>query len=184
MRIGICGAQSVGKTTLLNALRSEDYFKDYSVCNEVTRTVKSWGININEQGNDLTQRLIMMLHLENVTLYKNMLTDRTALDCLVYTRYLLSKSKVSVDTLRHINMLFWKIWGQYDLVIFINPEFPIVEDNVRSTDVEFRDSIQAEFIQVIEELELYKDNLRYVRGSVSQRINQVLALVKEKQNER
>ena len=41
MRIGITGAQSVGKTTLLNALRSEKLFDDYTICDEVTRRVKS-----------------------------------------------------------------------------------------------------------------------------------------------
>jgi hypothetical protein len=45
---GISGAQSVGKTTLLNALRSEPTFKDYSICDEVTRRVKSYGLLIND----------------------------------------------------------------------------------------------------------------------------------------
>ena len=48
MRIGITGAQSVGKTTLLNALRSEKLFDDYTICDEVTRRVKSYGLPIIE----------------------------------------------------------------------------------------------------------------------------------------
>ena len=37
MRIGITGAQSVGKTTLLNALRSEKLFSEnnFVICDEV-----------------------------------------------------------------------------------------------------------------------------------------------------
>ena len=80
MKIGITGAQSVGKTTLLNALRSEKLFKDYVICDEVTRRVKSYGLPINEEGTDITQRLIMNEHIVNVFMYGNMLTDRTALD--------------------------------------------------------------------------------------------------------
>jgi len=80
MRIGITGAQSVGKTTLLNALRSEKLFKDYAICDEVTRRVKSYGLPINEGGTDTTQRLIMNEHIYNAFMHEDMLTDRTALD--------------------------------------------------------------------------------------------------------
>ena len=66
MRIAISGAQSVGKTTILNALRSEKIFKDYHVANEVTRRVQSYGLPINENGTDLTQRLIMQEHIPEV----------------------------------------------------------------------------------------------------------------------
>ena len=96
MRIGITGAQSVGKTTLLNALRSEKLFKDYVVCDEVTRRVKSYGLPINEEGTDITQRLIMNEHIVNVYMHDNMLTDRTALDGLVYSTYLYKQNKISI----------------------------------------------------------------------------------------
>lgn len=182
MKIGICGPQSVGKTTLLNALRSERVFKDYSICNEVTRTVKSWGQSINEGGTDLTQRMIMLLHLENVTLHDNMITDRTALDCLVYARYLHKQQQLDASSVLYCNAMFWKIWPQYDAVFFIKPEFCIEDDGVRSVSVQFRDQIQKEFVQVIEELELYKDRVYYLTGSVAQRVNQVLTVCKENYN--
>ena len=60
MRIGLSGTQSTGKTTLLNVLRSEKHFKEYQVNDEVTRWVRSLGIDINEAGSDISQELIMM----------------------------------------------------------------------------------------------------------------------------
>ena len=97
VRIGISGAQSVGKTTLLNALRSEKCFWGYNIRNEVTRTVKSYGIDINENGSDISQMLIMKEHIYNLVMFDDMITDRTSLDGLVYTKWLYNQGKVSED---------------------------------------------------------------------------------------
>jgi predicted ATPase len=174
MKIGIAGAHSVGKTTLLNALRSEPCFKEYKICDEVTRQVRALGVDINENGTDNTQRLIMMKHLENVFLHENMITDRTALDCLVYTRYLWHNGKVSNDTMNHITDMFGKMWHMYTVVFYIEPEFDIVDDGVRSTDIAFRNDINLAFKQAIADLKLHKDNFHFVKGSVVSRVNQVM----------
>lgn len=176
MRIGIAGAHSVGKTTLLNALRSEPCFKEYQICDEVTRQVRALGVDINEAGTDTTQRLIMMKHLENVFLNKDMITDRTALDCLVYTRYLWRNQRVTTETMNHINNMFGKMWHMYDVVFYIQPEFEIVADGVRSVDNIFRDNICTEFNSAIAELQLHKDNFHYISGSVVNRVNQVMTV--------
>jgi GTPase SAR1 family protein len=145
MKIGITGAQSVGKTTLLNALRSEKLFKDYVICDEVTRRVKSYGLPINEEGTDITQRLIMNEHIVNVFMYGNMLTDRTALDGLVYSAYLYNKNQISANTLKYVREVFNKVWHSYDYVFYIEPEFEIVDDGVRSINKQFRDEIAELF---------------------------------------
>jgi len=176
MKIGLTGTHSVGKTTLLNALRSESCFKDFAICDEVTRQVRALGLEINELGSDNTQRVIMLKHIENIMLHDNMITDRTALDCFVYSRYLLSKQKITVDTFAIIHKLFLKIWNMYDLVFFIEPEFDLVPDGVRSVDENFRDDIHKEFVNTIAELKLYKDNLHYLKGSVVSRVQQVMTV--------
>lgn len=173
MKIGIAGAQSVGKTTLLNALRSEPCFKHYKICDEVTRQVRAMGFDINENGSDKTQHMIMLKHLENVFMNNNMITDRTALDCLVYTRYLWKNGKVTDNTMNHITTMFGKMWHCYDIVFYIGPEFDIVDDGVRSVDEIFRDSIVEEFKQAIAELQLHKDRFFYLSGSVVSRVNRV-----------
>lgn len=171
MRVGITGAQSVGKTTLLNALRSEKLFKDYVICDEVTRRVKGYGLPINENGTNVTQRLIMNEHIYNAFMHENMLTDRTALDGLVYTSYLWSKGKVDINTMTHVRDVFAKVWPMYDYVFYIEPEFEIVSDGVRSIDLEFRDNIARIFDTTIDKNKL---SIHRVKGSVRNRVNKII----------
>lgn len=174
IRIGITGAQSVGKTTLLNALRSEKTLASFTVCDEVTRRVKSYGIPINEEGNDVTQRLVMNEHIYNIVMHGHMITDRTALDGLVYTTYLYKKGKLTKATLDHVYAVFKTIWPQYNYVFYIEPEFDIVNDGVRSTDVFFRDEISELFKQTI-----IKEKLSLIRvtGSVRNRVDTIIRIL-------
>lgn len=171
MRIGISGTQSVGKTTLLNALRSESFFKSYAICDEVTRWVKGLNISINEDGSDKTQELIMMKHVWNVYMHDKMITDRTALDGLVYTHYLHHKGKVSRDTLLLAFNVFNKLRDSYDYLFYIKPEFDLVSDGVRSDNIGFRNDIAAIFDEYINEQQIKVIN---VTGSVRERTSIVM----------
>lgn len=177
MRIAISGAQSVGKTTILNALRSEKIFKDYYVANEVTRRVQSYGLPINENGTDLTQRLIMQEHIVNTFMHDNFIADRSSWDGYVYSCYLWNAGRISHDTLDYSRQVFMKVQPTYDIQFYIEPEFDIVDDGVRSINKEFRDSI----IRIFESTALdYKMNAVILRGSVRERVEQVLNAIKEK----
>ena len=171
MRIGITGAQSVGKTTLLNALRSEKLFKDYAICDEVTRRVKGYGLPINEEGTDITQLLIMNEHIYNVFMYDNMLTDRTVLDGFVYSTYLFKHGKIGDKTMGKVRDIFNRTWEQYDHVFYIEPEFEIVDDGTRSIDLAFRDEIAELFETTIEKRKL---SMLRVKGSVRNRVNTII----------
>lgn len=174
MRIGITGAQSVGKTTLLNALRSESRFQGYEICDEVTREIKEMGFDINEAGSDLTQLLIMQKHIVNIFMHKCMLTDRTSLDGLVYTTYLNLKDKVGKNTLDKARRIYDKTITEYDYVFYIRPEFDIVDDGVRSTDLQFRDEIVDIFEGLISEI---PRPVNVLTGSVRERVEQVMRTV-------
>jgi nicotinamide riboside kinase len=180
MRIGISGAQSVGKTTLLNALRSEQLFKKYKICDEVTRRVKSYGLFINENGNDLTQRLIMQEHIVNIFMNDSLITDRTALDGLVYTNYLREKDKVSLEAVKYAYKVFDKCIDHYDLIFYMSPEFDVEDDGVRSTDKEFRDKIVHMFEATIESQDIEVVRLT---GSVRERTQQVIDAFSKKESE-
>jgi GTPase SAR1 family protein len=177
MRIAISGAQSVGKTTILNALRSEKIFKDYHIANEVTRRVQSYGLPINENGTDLTQRLIMQEHIVNTFMYDNFIADRSAWDGFVYSCYLWTTGRISFDTMNYSKHVFMKVQPTYDIQFYIEPEFDIVHDGVRSINKAFRDDIIRIFDSTIED---YKMNAVILRGSVRERVEQVLNAIKEK----
>ena len=174
MKIGLSGAQSVGKTTLLNALRSERDFKDFAICDEVTRRVKSYGLPINEDGSDVTQMLIMNEHIYNVFMFDNMLTDRTVLDGLVYSTYLHKHGKINDKTLSHVKKVFDRVWGEYTHVFYIEPEFEIQDDGTRSIDISFRDEIVESFNTAIAKRNL---DVIKVRGSVRNRVDTIINIL-------
>ena len=171
MRIGLSGTQSTGKTTLLNVLRSERIFKDYQVNDEVTRWVKSLNIEINEAGSDKSQELIMMKHLWNVIMYDNMITDRTALDVLVYSKWLFYNEKITETMMNRVEHSFQKIIEFYDHIFFLSPDFPLEDDGVRSTDEQWREEIHDMFLQ---EIEAGKVTVTPLFGSVTDRVFQIL----------
>jgi nicotinamide riboside kinase len=176
MRIGISGAQSVGKTTLLNALRSEKCFKHYDIRNEVTRTVKSYGIDINENGSNVSQTLIMKEHIYNLVMFEDMITDRTSLDGIVYTHWLHQQGKVTNDCFEECLLVFEKTRAMYDYMFYIKPEFPIEDDGVRSASKQWQDDIVEIFNHYIE---AYKMPVINVSGSVRERVNIILKTIGE-----
>ena len=66
MKISFTGAQSTGKTTLLNAMKSMSIFRDFVFRDEITRSIQKQGLKINEQGDDATQNKIIDSHLLNL----------------------------------------------------------------------------------------------------------------------
>lgn len=177
MKIGITGAHSTGKTTLLNALRSEELFKDYAVCDEVTRQVLALGVPINEKGNDVTQRLIMNQHIVNLSLHKNMLTDRTALDGLIYTAWLFDGDKIEKKTLEYAQQVYDAIWPKYDLIFYTPIEFNVVDDGVRSINPLFREEIGRMFEKYIKVNT--HPHIITLTGSVYNRLQTVFNTIKE-----
>ena len=104
-------------------------------------------------------------------MYDDMITDRTSLDGLVYSRYLFKHNKISDKTMRLVNDIFSRTWDQYEHVFYIEPEFEIVDDGVRSTDNQFRDEIAELFQTTIEKRAL---TMRRVKGTVRNRVNTIM----------
>lgn len=173
MKIGISGAQGVGKTTLLNALRSEEYFKNYQICNEITRTIRSYGIDINENGNLTTQLLVMKEHVFNLFMYPDFIADRISLDGIVYTHWIHQQQNLGDDFLRCL-WVFEKTIPLYDHIFYIEPEFKIEDDGVRSTSVEWQQEIVELFRIYINE---YKLNVTPLTGSVRSRVETILKTI-------
>ena len=171
VRVAFSGAQSTGKTTLLNALRSSADFKDCKFWDEITRQIKEQGFEINEQGTDATQLKIMQEHKRRVQADDSGLVifDRCSLDGLVYTQYLYNRGQLTKETLDEATRVFEETISSWDTIFFLRPEFEVVDDGVRSVNVEFHRNIVFLFDHFIE-----KYNLQFIQltGSVEDRVNQ------------
>lgn len=181
MRIAISGAQSTGKSTLLAALRAHPKFKDFVVRDETTRNVLRGVLGvekmeINENGTDDTQRLIIAQHLANsINAHgPNVLYDRCALDGVVYTHYLYMHNKVSKQTFRIAQSIFENV--RYDIWFYIPPEFEPIRDGERSVNTEFRDDIVKLFDEYIASYGIPTVNLS---GTVEERVAQVIRIMEE-----
>ena len=173
MIISFTGAQSTGKTTLLNELKKWKEFEDYVFIDEITRNVSKLGMNINEKGDDATQTAIMNAHIENLRKGDNLILDRCSLDGVVYTHYLYSHGRVSRDTFDYARQIFTETCLKYDKIFYLKPEFGIVDDGVRSNSVQFRDEIADIFERYITEFNLGKWNVVELSGSVEDRLKAI-----------
>jgi nicotinamide riboside kinase len=180
MLVSFTGAQSTGKTTLLNACK-EIYSSDYGFVDEVTRLVRrEHNVPINEEGTDITQLFIINKHIENAyAVYpegkKGMILDRCIVDGLVYTGYLALEGKVSKWVFKYAKNVFDLLLPKVDKIFYTNPsDVELVADGERSVDLEFRRKIIDLFELVFE---MYDDKLKnkliVLKGTVEERMEQI-----------
>jgi len=172
MIVSFTGAQSTGKTTLLNHLVDKNPYVTF--VEEVTRRVKRlYDVPINEDGGDVTQFLIMADHLQNLfSKDKSDVTvfDRCAVDGVVYTRWLQLQGMVSDEVYGACCRVYDAVIDQYDAIFYTDPaDVELEDDGERSIDVGFRNDIIKLFNDKLEGL----DNVVVLSGTVEERLNTV-----------
>lgn len=169
MLIAFTGTQSTGKTTLLNRLREDKDFEGFTFIDEITRNVGKEGMKINENGTDATQIAIMNAHIAN-SCKDNAIMDRCALDGVVYTEWLYNEGNVTESTYKYAENIYKSLINKYDYIFYLEPEFALVDDGVRSANIEFRDMILDLFRKRIA-----KDHIKVTQltGSVEERVSQL-----------
>jgi predicted ATPase len=160
MLISFSGAQSTGKTTLLNHCCKQVKFRKFHCVHEVTRKVKrEQTVKINTGGDDITQLFIMSEHLHNHMLVGDALLDRCVLDGMVYTKYLHEQGQVSDWVLKYTYNLYKLLIPKLDVIFYTDPrDVKLHDDGERSVDIKFRD-------RVIELFEIYRQDA-HVRGKL------------------
>ena len=207
MLIGFTGAQSTGKTTLLNRckkeLRSKEFTKTeadgittwgdkWKFVDEVTRKVMRQGWSINEDGDNLTQLFILKEHLQNHTTPKteNWVLDRCILDGYVYTRWLKEQGAVDTWVLTYAGNLLSILGKHLDVIFYTEPgDVPIEDDGERSVDVDFRNDI----IKIYEELmtasvstpgrDTWRKKIVRLSGTVDERMKTIYDKIETLKNE-
>jgi dephospho-CoA kinase len=185
MIISFTGAQSTGKTTLLNLIRDKNY--EFNYVDEVTRRIKrEYNLPINESGGDITQSMIMADHIANV--YRKgdhdvTVLDRCAVDGVVYTQWLYNNGQVKKATLDHAKLIFEMLIEEYDAIFITSPvDVELVDDGERSTNIEFREDIQSLFDMYIGHLMVDNkdENVFVVAGTVEERMNYIQKVLAKK----
>lgn len=174
MQIAFTGAHSTGKTTLLNHMIEKDMFKDFFISTNLSRSLKELGYEISEKGNDTTQLKLLELATNNLIRNYNVLSDRSLIDIFVYTEWQFLHGQAS-EEVRNLTFNFMCAYiEQYDILFYIRPEFELVDDGLRSTDLEYRDDIANIFSMTIDMLNNhYNCNIVELSGSVEERNKQI-----------
>jgi GTPase SAR1 family protein len=170
MKIGFCGTMSVGKTTLVNALKELPEFKDYQFRTERSKYLMELGIPLNTDST-IKGQIVFLAERASELMCENIITDRTVVDVIAFTKAAKSIDYHEAEDFIH---LATRMLPEYDYLFYVSPEGVDIEDNgVRETDIEYRNLI--DFI-IKHQLETYKwriKNLINIKGSTEERIAQV-----------
>lgn len=191
--VGVIGTQNTGKSTFIKDLMAR--FKDTdnafkTVGCDYRRKIEEAGLHINRNGNIECQKIICDTLIEQLDIISrlpndNYITDRSPIDALAYTIYLLRHSPESNVTQKDIDEMYAKVKDSirtYDLVLYIDLDncdnVQVEDDRFRDTNLEYRREIDSIFKEIIKELgEDISGKLNSnIRGTREDRVNQFIYL--------
>jgi nicotinamide riboside kinase len=167
MKIGFCGTMSVGKTTLVNALKELPEFKDYHFRTERSKHLMNLGIPLNTDST-LKGQLVFASERAAELMQEKIITDRTVIDVMAFSE--LSKSMEDHEK-RYLSATLYYLIKEYDILFYVSPEGVEIEDNgVRETDVKYRMAIDREIKSIVQ---MFRGNTITIKGTTKERIEQV-----------
>ena len=173
MKIGLCGTMSVGKTTLVNALKKLPEFKDYNFRTERSKHLMSLGIPLNTDST-LKGQLVFASERAAELMQEKIITDRTIIDVMAFCSLSNSMSKIEKD---NINNTLWHLIQEYDIIFHIDDlSIPIEDNGVRETNKEYRLAIAKEIQEIIAEYR-YQCKIINISGTTEDRVNQIKSVL-------
>ena len=173
-RIGFTGTISVGKTTLVNALKQLPEFANYHFATERSKYLRDLGVPLN--GNStLKGQTIFLAERASELMYDNLITDRTIIDVTAFTY--LANSIEHCQSYQFDRLASFML-PEYDYVFYVSPDGVEIEDNgVRTTDAEYRRLLDNKIRDVL--FTHMNKITKYVElsGSVEERVQKVRQVV-------
>jgi hypothetical protein len=170
MKIGFCGTVSVGKTTLVNALRDLPEFKDYKFATERSKYLRDLGIPLNTDST-LKGQTIFLAERCSELISENIITDRTVIDVLAFTL-----NAESIDKPDKIAFEYYasRFIPEYDWIFYVSPAGVDIEDNnVRTTNADYRDQIDNTIKYLCSSNLQYINNFGIISGTNEDRLGQI-----------
>lgn len=174
MKIGFTGTMSVGKTTLVNVLKEQPEFKDYTFATERSKYLRDLGIPLNTDSS-LKGQVIFLAERCSELLQPKIITDRTVIDVMAFTHLAQSIPFIHSDKFYDLAIKFIK---EYDYIFYISPEGVEMEDNgVRETDLNFRNRVDREIRDIIEDNKHLIKNYVELSGGIAERVDKVISSI-------
>ncbi len=168
MKIGFCGTMSVGKTTLVNALKDLPEFKDYISRTERSKYLMEMGIPLNTDST-LKGQLVFAAERATELMQENIITDRTIIDVLAFAKL---STSMSEGEKFYLGATIQPLMDEYDILFYVSPKGVEIEDNgIRETDAKYRMAIDKEIRSIIQMHKTKK--ITTISGTTEERIKQV-----------
>lgn len=170
MKIGFTGTVSVGKTTLVNSLKELPEFQHYDFATERSKYLRDLGIPLNTDST-LKGQTIFLSERCSELIRHNIITDRTVIDVMAFTTCAESIDTYHKDAFEDYASKFIE---EYDWIFYVSPAgVPIEDNNVRTTDKEYRNQIDLT-IKYLCSAHLHRiKNFGIIAGTNEDRITQI-----------
>ena len=174
MKIGLCGTMSVGKTTLVKALKELPEFKGYKFATERSKYLNDLGIPLNTDSTLKGQTVFLAERCAEL-MNDNIITDRTIFDVIAFTMNAKSIGRYDKEIFESYAK---ELIREYDYIFYISPAgLPIEDNGVRETDEHYRDIIDFSITSLLRKYGHLANNVNIIKGSTEERIEQMLNVI-------